>query len=158
MIGNTFANIFVGTILTSYSEDHFGDIGLLISTLAVTMLALIFGEIIPKLFAAVYPQKLAFPFSLPLKLIRLILYLIIISLNFTSKVVLRVFGIKIESVNNESFNKDEIHTVVHKSNAKLGAKNKNMLLGVLELDKILVQDVMTHFNKIEYIDRAVLLK
>jgi Mg2+/Co2+ transporter CorB len=66
--------------------------------------------------------------------------------------VLRLFGIKIEYVNNESLNKDEIHTVVHESNAKLGSKNKNMLLGVLELDKILVQDVMTHFNKIEYID------
>ncbi|MGQ4005108.1 CNNM domain-containing protein [Francisellaceae bacterium CB300] len=152
LIGNTFANIFAGTIISSYSEDHFGDIGLLISTLIVTMLVLIFGEIIPKSFAAVYPQKLAFPFSLPLKFIMLILYPVIISLNSISKVVLRVFGIKIESVNNESLNKDEIHTVVHESNAKLGAKNKNMLLGVLELDKILVQDVMTHFNKIEYID------
>ena len=152
LIGNTFANIFAGTIISSYSEDHFGDIWLLISTLIVTMLVLIFGEIIPKSFAAVYPQKLAFPFSLPLKFIMLILYPVIISLNSISKVVLRVFGIKIESVNNESLNKDEIHTVVHESNAKLGAKNKNMLLGVLELDKILVQDVMTHFNKIEYID------
>ena len=152
LIGNTFANIFAGTIISSYSEDHFGDIGLLVSTLAVTMLVLIFGEIIPKSFAAVYPQKLAFPFSLPLKFIMLILYPVIVSLNFISKMVLRVFGIKIESVNNESLNKDEIHTVVHESNAKLGAKNKNMLLGVLELDKILVQDVMTHFNKIEYID------
>jgi len=152
LIGNTFANIFAGTIISSYSEDHFGDIGLLISTLIVTMLVLIFGEIIPKSFAAVYPQKLAFPFSLPLKFIMLVLYPVIVCLNFISKVVLRVFGIKIESVNNESLNKDEIHTVVHESNAKLGAKNKNMLLGVLELDKILVQDVMTHFNKIEYID------
>ncbi|MFT4693730.1 MAG: Mg2+/Co2+ transporter CorB [Francisella sp.] len=152
LIGNTFANIFAGTIISSYSKDHFGDIGLLISTLVVTMLVLIFGEIIPKSFAAVYPQKLAFPFSLPLKFIMLIMYPVIVSLNFISKMVLRLFGIKIESVNNESLNKDEIHTVVHESNAKLGAKNKNMLLGVLELDKILVQDVMTHFNKIEYID------
>ncbi len=152
LIGNTFANIFAGTVISSYSESHFGDFGLLISTIFVTMLVLIFGEIIPKSFAAVYPQKLAFPFSLPLKFIMLILYPVIISLNFISKRVLRLFGIKIESVNNESLNKDEIHTVVHESNARLGAKNKNMLLGVLELDKILVQDVITHFNKIEYID------
>ncbi|QIV94459.1 HlyC/CorC family transporter [Allofrancisella frigidaquae] len=152
LIGNTFANIFAGAVISSYSETHFGSLGLMVSTIAVTMIILIFGEIIPKSFAAVYPQKLAFPFSLPLKLIMLILYPIVIVLGIISRVALKIFGIKIESVNNESLNKDEIHTVVHESNAKLGSKNKNMLLGVLELDKILIQEVMTHFNKIEYID------
>ncbi|KEI35874.1 hemolysin [Francisella sp. W12-1067] len=152
LIGNTFANIFAGAVISSYSETHFGSLGLMVSTIAVTMIILIFGEIIPKSFAAVYPQKLAFPFSLPLKLIMLILYPIVIILGIISRVALKIFGIKIESVNNESLNKDEIHTVVHESNAKLGSKNKNMLLGVLELDKILIQEVMTHFNKIEYID------
>ncbi|AXA34130.1 HlyC/CorC family transporter [Francisella adeliensis] len=152
LIGNTFANIFAGTVISSYSEDHFGDVGLLISTIVVTMLVLIFGEIIPKSFAAVYPQRLAFPFSLPLKFIMLVLYPVTIILNTISTLTLKIFGIKIETVNNESLNKEEIHTVVHESNSKLGAKNKNMLLGVLELDKITVQEVMTHFNNIEYID------
>ena len=152
LIGNTFANIFAGTVISSYSEDHFGEVGLLVSTLVVTMLVLIFGEIIPKSFAAVYPQRLAFPFSLPLKFIIFVLYPVIIILNIISTFTLRIFGIKIENINNESLDKEEIHTVVHESNAKLGAKNKNMLLGVLELDKIFIQEVMTHFNNIEYID------
>ncbi|AIT08520.1 DNA-binding protein [Candidatus Francisella endociliophora] len=152
LIGNTFANIFAGTVISSYSEDHFGDLGLLISTVVVTILVLVFGEIIPKSFAAVYPQRLAFPFSLPLKIIIVILYPFVVFLSMISKGTLKLFGIKIGSVNNESLDKEEIHTVVHESNAKLGAKNKNMLLGVLELDKVLVQEVMTHFNKIEYID------
>ncbi|QIW09994.1 CNNM domain-containing protein [Francisella sp. LA112445] len=152
LIGNTFANIFAGTVISSYSEDHFGDLGLLISTIVVTILVLVFGEIIPKSFAAVYPQRLAFPFSLPLKVIMLALYPVVIFLSTISKLTLKIFGVKIEPVNNESLDKEEIHTVVHESNAKLGAKNKNMLLGVLELDKILVQEVMTHYNKIEYID------
>ncbi|MED7789069.1 CNNM domain-containing protein [Francisella sp. 19X1-34] len=152
LIGNTFANIFAGTVISSYSEDHFGDVGLLISTVIVTILILVFGEIIPKSFAAVYPQRLAFPFSLPLKVIMLALYPIVVFLSTISKLTLKIFGVKIEPVNNESLDKEEIHTVVHESNAKLGAKNKNMLLGVLELDRILVQEVMTHYNKIEYID------
>ncbi|OIN84831.1 HlyC/CorC family transporter [Francisella sp. TX07-6608] len=152
LIGNTFANIFAGTVISSYSEDHFGDLGLLIATIVVTILVLVFGEIIPKSFAAIYPQRLAFPFSLPLKIIMLILYPAVIFLSMVSKVTLKLFGVKIEAVNNESLDKEEIQTVVNESNAKLGAKNKNMLLGVLELDKVLVQEVMTHFNKIEYID------
>lgn len=82
----------------------------------------------------------------------LVLYPVTIILNTISTLTLKIFGIKIETVNNESLNKEEIHTVVHESNSKLGAKNKNMLLGVLELDKITVQEVMTHFNNIEYID------
>lgn len=125
---------------------------MLIATIVVTILVLVFGEIIPKSFAAIYPQRLAFPFSLPLKIIMLILYPAVIFLSMVSKVTLKLFGVKIEAVNNESLDKEEIQTVVNESNAKLGAKNKNMLLGVLELDKVLVQEVMTHFNKIEYID------
>ncbi|WP_150465703.1 HlyC/CorC family transporter [Francisella sp. SYW-2] len=152
LIGNTFANIFAGTVISSYSEDHFGDIGLLIATIVVTVLVLVFGEIIPKSFAAVYPQRLAFPFSLPLKIIMVLLYPAVVFLSMVSKLTLKLFGIKIEPVNNESLDKEEIQTVVNESNAKLGAKNKNMLIGVLELDKVLVQEVMTHFNKIEYID------
>ncbi|MBK2028950.1 DUF21 domain-containing protein [Francisella noatunensis] len=152
LIGNTFANIFAGTVISSYSEDHFGDIGLLIATIVVTILVLVFGEIIPKSFAAVYPQRLAFPFSLPLKIIMILLYPAVVFLSMISKITLKLFGIKIEPVNNESLDKEEIQTVVNESNAKLGAKNKNMLIGVLELDKVLVQEVMTHFNKIEYID------
>jgi Mg2+/Co2+ transporter CorB len=152
LIGNTFANIFVGTVISEYSQDNFGDIGLLISTLFVTMLVLIFGEIIPKSFAAIYPQKLAFPFSLPIKILMIVLYPLVITLHLISKITLKIFGIKLEEINNESLNKEEIHTVVHESNSKLGRQNKNMLLGVLELDKILVHEVMTHFNKIEYID------
>ncbi|MBK2242329.1 DUF21 domain-containing protein, partial [Francisella tularensis] len=81
LIGNTFANIFAGTVISSYSEDHFGDLGLLIATIVVTILVLIFGEIIPKSFAAIYPQRLAFPFSLPLKIIMLILYPAVIFLS-----------------------------------------------------------------------------
>lgn len=40
LIGNTFANIFAGTVI-SYSEDHFGDLGLLIATIVVTILVLV---------------------------------------------------------------------------------------------------------------------
>lgn len=152
LIGNTFANIFAGTVISEYSEHHFGDVGLVVSTIVVTILVLVFGEIIPKSFAAIYPQKLAFPFSLPLKIIMLILYPVVIFLSVISKLTLKIFGISMEPVNNESLDKEEIHTVVHESNAKLGAKNKNMLLGVLELDRVFIQEVMTHFNKVEYID------
>ena len=152
LIGNTFANILAGSFLAEYSSEHFGDFGVFISTIVLTIIILIFGEITPKYFAAVYPQKLAFPFSLPLKILLILLYPFVIALSFISKSVLRVFGIKIEAGNNESLNKEEIYTVVHESNSKLGNKNKNMLLGVLDLDKICVDEVMTHFNNIEYID------
>ncbi|MDE4996536.1 CNNM domain-containing protein, partial [Francisella tularensis subsp. holarctica] len=93
LIGNTFANILAGTVISSYSEDHFGDLGLLIATIVVTILVFVFGEIIPKSFAAIYPQRFAFPFSLPLKIIMLILYPAVIFLSMVSKVTLKLFGV-----------------------------------------------------------------
>ena len=152
LIGNTFANILASALLTKYSESHFGEFGLMISTIVLTILVLIFGEIIPKSIAAIHPMKIAFPFSLPLKIILIVLYPAVITLNLVSRIILKPFGVSLEASNNESLNKEEIQTVVHESNAKLGSKNKNMLLGVLELDRILVKDVMIHHNQIEYID------
>ncbi|MDE4951318.1 DUF21 domain-containing protein, partial [Francisella tularensis] len=53
-IGKTFANIFAGTVISSYSEDQFGDLGLVSATIVVPLGVLVVGEIFPKSFAAIY--------------------------------------------------------------------------------------------------------
>lgn len=156
LVGNTFANIIASAILTSYAESHFGNMGIFLSTIILTLFILLFAEIIPKTLAAIFPQKIAFPASPVLWFLLFISYPIVALLNLIANGLLRCVGIKIKhKVNAEPLSSEEIHTVVHESKSKLGSQNKNMLIGVLELDMIKVEDVMIPHHRVEYINLSL---
>jgi Mg2+/Co2+ transporter CorB len=66
LIGNTFANILASSLATILALQLWGDTGVAIATVLLTFALLIFGEIAPKTLAAVRPEAIAYPFSLPL--------------------------------------------------------------------------------------------
>ncbi|MFZ9034615.1 MAG: HlyC/CorC family transporter [Francisellaceae bacterium] len=153
LIGNTFANIIASAILTSYAESHFGQIGIIVATFALTITILLFAEIMPKTIAAIFPERVAFPASLMLKILLRAFYPLVWILNIIANGILRIFNIKIAlHESSEALSKDEIHSVVHESKAKLGHRAKNMLIGVLELDRIKVAEVMIPHHRVEYVD------
>ncbi|WP_440993750.1 HlyC/CorC family transporter [Cysteiniphilum litorale] len=156
LVGNTFANIIASAILTSYAEQHFGHIGMIVATIVLTIIILLFAEIIPKTLAALFPQQLAFPASFLLLILLVLFYPLVWLLNGFANLLFRLVGLKIKHKETaEPLSSDEIHSVVHDSKSKLGPRNKNMLLGVLELDQIKVSDVMIPHHKIEYINLSL---
>ena len=81
LVGNTFANIIASAILTSYAEQHFGHIGMIVVTIVLTIIILLFSEIIPKTLAALFPQQLAFPASFLLLILLVLFYPLVWLLN-----------------------------------------------------------------------------
>ena len=156
LVGNTFANITASAILTSYAEQHFGHFGIIIATILLTIMILLFAEIIPKTLAALFPQKLAFSTSFLLLFLLILFYPIVWLLNGFANLLFRIFGLKIKhKATAEALSSDEIHSVVHDSKSELSPRNKNMLLGVLELDQIKVSDVMIPHHKVEYLNLSL---
>ena len=51
-----------------------GEAGIAIATIGLTIILLIFGEITPKTLAALRPEIIAYPVSLPLKMLQKVLY------------------------------------------------------------------------------------
>jgi Mg2+/Co2+ transporter CorB len=153
LIGNTFANILASSMVAIYAESRFGQAGVFIATIILTFIVLIFAEIIPKTIAALYPEKVAFSASMPLKALLLVFYPIVWLLNIIANSILLFLGIKVSSQKDlDPLSKEEIHSVVHESSSSLTHKHKNMLLGVLELESIKISDVMIPRHKIEAID------
>jgi len=74
LIGNTTANILASSLATVLAAKVFGDLGVLIVTLFLTLSILIFSEVIPKTFAALHPEKCAFPASMALQILLKLLY------------------------------------------------------------------------------------
>lgn len=75
LIGNTLANIFASTIATLIGQRLYGDVGIAVATALLTLVILVFSEMIPKTFAAIHPQQVAFATSLPLGVLQWILLL-----------------------------------------------------------------------------------
>src|SRR5690554_7178653 len=74
LVGNNIVNILAASIATVVATQIWGDAGIAIATVAVTIVVLIFGEITPKTFAAIKPEAVAFRVTFPLGLLQRLLY------------------------------------------------------------------------------------
>lgn len=142
LIGNTLANIIASAVATVVGQRLYGDSGVAAATAILTFIILIFSEMMPKTLAAIYPEKVAFAVSLLLTLLSRILSPFISFTNFISNGLLKVFGIHIRSQGHEVLSGEELRTVVNESGSFSSAQQKAMFLGLLDLDKVTVDDIM----------------
>jgi len=152
LIGNTTANILASSLATVLAAKVFGDLGVLIVTLFLTLSILIFSEVIPKTFAALHPEKCAFPASMALQILLKLLYPLVWLVNGLANSILRLCGVKFHSHRTDPLSVEELRTVVHASANKLPGEHKNMLLGVLDLAHVTMEDVMVPRHNIMGID------
>ena len=78
LLGNNFVNILAATIATVAAERLWGDTGLLIAPIILTIVVLIFSELTPKTLATMYPEKFAFPSTFILKPLLKIFYPLVV--------------------------------------------------------------------------------
>jgi Mg2+/Co2+ transporter CorB len=152
LIGNTFANILASAVTSILAAHYFGDLGILLSTIALALVILIFGETAPKTLAALHPERVAFLVAWPLKYLLKILYPLVWFVNVIANGVLRLFRIHVNSHRSEALSLDELRTIVHESSNKISSNYKKMLLRILDLEQVTVDDVMVPRSEIYGID------
>ncbi|WP_076542566.1 HlyC/CorC family transporter [Shewanella sp. UCD-KL21] len=141
LIGNNLVNILASAIATIIGMRLFGDVGVAIATGVLTLVVLIFAEVTPKTIAALHPERIAFPSSLLLKALLSILWPLVKVINLITSGFLRVLGIKNVSVN-DALSQEELRTVVHEAGALIPQRHQEMLLSILDLEKVTVEDIM----------------
>ena len=153
LIGNTFANILASALATVVASRWFGDMGVVITTLVLTLFILLFSEVLPKTLAAIRPEAFAFPATIPLKVLQTLLYPLVFILNGIVNNILKLFGVNMKDRKMmEPLTSDELRSVVRASGHSLNGAHKNMLLGVLDLEHATVQDAMVPRQNITGID------
>lgn len=158
LIGNTFANMLASSLATLIAFHYLGDTGALIAAIALTLVVLIFSEIAPKTLAALYPDQAARLVTYPIKFFLWILYPAVWLANSITNGLFRLFGISINSKVFEPLSREELRSVVYDTAGKISRKYQNMLLGILDLNKLTVDDVMISRNDIVGIDLEQPLK
>lgn len=152
LIGNTLANIVSSTIATLLGQYLYGEIGVAVATVILTLIILVVAEMTPKTFAAIYPQKVAFMCSFPLKVLQGILAPLVYLISLTSNSLLRIFGISINRIQKEMLSGEELRSVVHEAGGLLPVEHKSMLISLLDLEQATVEDIMIPKSEIVGID------
>ena len=151
LIGNNFVNILAAALTTILCLRLFGDSGVFIGSIILTMIVLIFAEVTPKTFAANYAEKVALPASIILKFLQKILYPLVWIVNFFSNSILKLFGVE-EKQSDDDLSPDELKSILENSGDLIPSRYQEMLLSVLELDKISIDEVMIPKNEVIGID------
>lgn len=152
LLGNTFANILASSLATLLAQIYFDELGVFLVTLGLIIVILLFSEIIPKTYAAIYPEKFAYPMALPLSILLKILYPIAWVLNVLANNFLKIFKINLAKTGHEALTGDELRTVVSESSSIISARHHQLLLGVLDLEEAVIEDVMIPRHKIKGLD------
>lgn len=153
LIGNTFATILASSITTILAQKFFGPLGVFGVSISLTLFILLFAEVLPKTLAAIEPERLAFPATWPLRFLLTLFHPLIFILSALTHAILKCFNISVLRQHEvDPLTSEELRSVVHASRDSLRTQHKNMLLGVLDLEKETVKDAMLPRQNIRGID------
>ncbi|WP_345873951.1 HlyC/CorC family transporter [Shewanella algae] len=141
LIGNNLVNIMASSIATILGIRLWGDLGLAIATGVLTLVVLVFAEVTPKTVAALHPERIAFPSSLVLKWLLWLFSPLVKSVNIITSFILRLMGIRSIRAD-DALSQEELRTVVHEAGALIPRRHQEMLLSILDLEKVTVEDIM----------------
>ena len=113
---------------------------------------LIFAEVTPKTLAALFPEKIAFPASHVLGPLLKLLYPVVWAVNLFTGAILKIIGVSADDAANEHLSREELRTLVNEAGALIPAKHKDMLVSILDLEKVTVNDIMVPRNEVVGID------
>lgn len=147
LICNNVVNILSSSISTVIFINLLKDFGVglatSVSTIILTIVILIFGEITPKTIAVIKSEKFAFHLYKPLKLFLILLKPVVFIFSKISKIIMLIFGIKEQELN-ANITEEEIKSIVSFSQEEgvLEVEDKKLIYNVFEFGDLKVRDVM----------------
>jgi Mg2+/Co2+ transporter CorB len=156
LLGNNVVNIAASALATSVLLEIFGDAGVLYATIGMTLLVLIFGEVLPKTYAIINADRVALLVAPVVRILVTIFGPMVMTVEYVVKHTLRLFGADISKANQVLSAHDELRGAIalHHREGSVVKKDRDMLGGILDLQDLTVSDVMVHRTKMVTLERT----
>jgi len=153
LLGNNLVNILATALATSLFTRLFGESGVALATLVMTILVLIFAEVLPKTYAITNAEAAATSVSAPIRILVVFLSPIVAAVQWFVRTVLTLFGVKMTG-NDTDAAQEEIAGAIALGHVEgnFEKDDRDRLLGALDLKDREVEEVMLHRSDIEMID------
>ncbi len=146
LLGNNICNIGASALATGIFTEWFGDVGVLYATGVMTVLVVIFAEVLPKTIAINAPDRVALGVARPMRLTMYVLGPLLTVIETTVRVLMRLLGIKIGAHQPVLSPTERLRGAVDllHHEGKVEKQDRDMLGGLLDLSELQVSDVMVH--------------
>lgn len=155
LLGYNAVNIAASVLATSLSIKFFGEgQGLVITTIIMTLLVVIFTEVLPKTYAIQNAERTSLTLAFPLSLLVKLLWPITYSIHIFIRFVFKCFGVDINKANTLISSTDVIRGTIelHHREGRMIKQDRDMLGSILDLNDIEVENIMTHRMEVETLD------
>jgi len=142
LLGNNFVNILASSLTTVIALRLGGETGIAIGAGLLTLVILIFAEVTPKTLAALHPERVAFPAAFVYGPLLWLLYPLVWIVNGIANTLLRLLRIRREDSSTDALSQEELRTVVLEAGALIPKRHQDMLLNIIDLEKVTVEDIM----------------
>ena len=154
MIGNNTVNILGSALATELAIAHWGEHGVLIVTVIMTVIVVIFGEVLPKTYAIQNPEKMALKLAPAVAFTLKILNPINSGLQIIVRNILRLLGAENDKKDSLSSASEVIRGTIemHHQEGNVVKHERDMLGSILDMSNIMVGEIMAHRLNMETID------
>lgn len=152
LIGSTFATAIGASVANQLAERAWGEMGIFIGPILLTLAFLIFAEVMPKTLAAIKPEATSRFVSPLLQIMLVCLYPLVWMASTVSNAILRMFGVMVSARSADSLTSEELRTVVNEASGLIPSRHQTMLLSILDLEKVRVDHIMVPRNEVVGID------
>ncbi len=142
LIGNNIVNVAAAAIATSIAIDFFGSYGVGIATGVMTLLILTFAEIMPKTIAVHHAERISILISKPLGILTSVFQPLIKAVSVITAAFEKFLDLKLQR--KRLMTEEEVESMldIGEEEGAIEEDEKEMMMGVLQLDEIVVKHVM----------------
>ena len=154
LLGNNLVNITASALATSVLIQLFGDAGVAYATLGMTLLVLIFAEVLPKTYAIHHADRMALGVAPIMRVVVTLLAPITQMVHLIVRGTMRVFGVRLDPGLSDRLAEEELRGAIELfvGDQEEVRDERAMLHSILDLTEVEVSEIMTHRSKIEAID------
>ena len=157
LLGNNVVNILATSLATAVLTKLFGQNGVELATLGMTLLVLILAEVLPKTYAITNPETGAARVASPIRYVILVFSPVVSAVRLLVRLVLRMFGVKADPDSNILAVREEIAGALQLGHSEgvVEKEDRDRILGALDLSERFVEEVMLHRSGIQMIDAGL---
>lgn len=153
LLGNNVVNIFASALATSVLIGAFGRAGVAYATIVMTVLVVVFAEVLPKTYALNHADRLALAVAPILRVVVFLFAPVTQAIQLVVRVTLRVFGVDLAATLGQD-SEEELRGAIdlHTGSDPEIKQERKMLRGILDLADVDVDEIMTHRSDMVMID------
>jgi Mg2+/Co2+ transporter CorB len=152
LLGNNFVNVLASAITTVIALRLGGEPAIAVGAGILTLVILVFAEVTPKTLAALHPERVAFPAAFIYGPLLWVLYPLVWAVNLIANGLLRLIRVHPKDSTTDALSQEELRTVVLEAGAMIPKRHQDMLLNIIDLEKVTVEDIMVPRKEVTGVD------